>query len=204
MRLSMRRPSDGGGLRGSGGGGGGGRAPAPLSPRYEGKMTPRPRRDDLSLGNAVVALLWVALVAGLFVLVGVYELDVLHKLDQSLMEHMPSSLPELRSLRLKVSGMAERHYYVAVASFATVYLFKQIFCLPGLGPLNLLAGTLFGFVDGFVIVSLMAPLGALICYMLSYLLFRSLVEWLLERKIDAFRRKLRRNRDVEQKVGQHV
>ena len=81
-----------------------------------------------------------------------------------------------------------------VALFLLLYVFLQSFAIPGPVFLSLLAGPLFGFYGGLLLVSISACLGACLCYWLSYFLARSTVERFFPGLLSSFRRRIEANR----------
>lgn len=62
------------------------------------------------------------------------------------------------------------YYYLFTTYLSVVYLFLQSLCLPGTIVLNVIAGTLYGVLNGVVLCTLLGTLGAVSCYTISYCL----------------------------------
>lgn len=85
--------------------------------------------------------------------------------------NFPSSLEELQNTSAKLAEMLSksgrlRSSYV-LTLFASAYLFKQTFAIPGSVFLNLLAGAVFGLPTAFALTCLLTAMGATFCYSLA-------------------------------------
>ena len=116
-------------------------------------------------------------------------------IDPKIIMTMPTNIPEIKLFHARFTVLMNNHYLLVLTFYVTLYIIKQIFCLPGFGALNILAGSLFGLWHGLPIVIFSAGTGAVICYLCSWLLFRPLVRVLFSNKIDAFRSRIHQNRN---------
>lgn len=88
---------------------------------------------------------------------------------------LPRSMDQLRALvDVAIRYKAEHMTYVS-ALFSAVYIFLQMFAIPGAVFLSILAGPLFGLLPGIFIISTVATTGTTICYLLSHTFGRRLV-----------------------------
>ncbi|KNC73625.1 hypothetical protein SARC_13816, partial [Sphaeroforma arctica JP610] len=69
--------------------------------------------------------------------------------------------------RQRLNAYKEQHYRSSLSLFLAAYLFKQTFSVPGSAAMNILAGILWGFWPGLVIVCCTTTCGACLCYFLS-------------------------------------
>lgn len=140
------------------------------------------------------ALLVVTIVLICFFLASMVEVYLIHKTQPNVSFSLPTSMEDVRLLRDRLVALSDDDLPLVFIFYCTLYLFKQIFCLPGSGPLNLLAGNLFGLYNGFIIVSFISPIGAMCCYVGTYYVAKPLVLILMARKVEAFRRKMKKHR----------
>lgn len=73
-----------------------------------------------------------------------------------------------------------------LVGYCTVYIFMQTFMIPGTIFMSLLAGSLFGVLQGVALVVFAATAGASSCYFLSYLIGKPLVFSLWPDKLSYF------------------
>ena len=106
----------------------------------------------------------------------------------------PRSQSDVISLTAALSRYRHEHWGSLVCLFVLLYVFMQSFAIPGPVFLSLLAGPLFGFYHGLLLVSISACAGACLCYWLSYFLARSTVERFFPGLLSSFRRRVDANR----------
>ena len=106
----------------------------------------------------------------------------------------PRSSSDVLSLAGALTRYRTDHRGSLLALFVLLYVFLQSFAIPGPVFLSLLAGPLFGFYVGLLLVSFSAWLGACLCYWLSYFLARSTVERFFPGLLSSFRRRVDANR----------
>ena len=99
-----------------------------------------------------------------------YQLSSLHPSGQS---WIPTSLEDAKAFRAAL-GQLGTHPTV-LAFFVSLYIVKQTFAIPGSVILNLLGGSLFGALGGFLLCNFLACIGATCCYCMSHLLGGRLV-----------------------------
>jgi len=80
------------------------------------------------------------------------------------------------NLTMVVAEYRDDHYLSVMAAFCAVYIFMQSFAIPGAIILSLMAGPLFGLRVGLTLVSAVATTGASMCYLLSHMWGRKLVQ----------------------------
>jgi hypothetical protein len=85
----------------------------------------------------------------------------------------------------------EVHSYYVLLSFILVYVTLQTFAIPGPIILSILSGALYPFLEANVLVALCATCGASLCFCLSSLLGRSLVQRFFPKMIANFKDKVR-------------
>ena len=105
--------------------------------------------------HAVKRIILSALIAGLLVTFWVMDLG-----DYLTLAHVKSSLKGLSVLKLEHSGLVILIYF-------TVYVAAAALSLPGAAVLTIIAGALFGFAAGTLIVSFASAIGATLACMIS-------------------------------------
>jgi len=106
----------------------------------------------------------------------------------------PHSLAELRELSALLLIYRDKHLLAVLSAFCTIYLFLQAFAIPGAIFLSILAGPLFGREFGLGLVSVIAPLGSCMCYLLSYHLGRGLVQRSFPQLLAKFRGQIQQHK----------
>lgn len=76
-------------------------------------------------------------------------------------------------------------------SFDSRLFFQSV---PGSALMNILGGALYGHFPGCILISVLTAMGSTLCYLLSWLVGRELVDALLNRRILALRKRLKDNK----------
>eukprot|EP01083_Nonionella_stella_P125345 379054_1 len=108
---------------------------------------------------------------------------------------IPTSADDVRLLNDILSVYKEENYWSVLGVFCVLYVFLQTFAIPGPIVLSLLSGALFGKYIGLAIVSIVATIGAMFCYLLTMSLGRSLVYQYFPNQISGFKSKIDQHRD---------
>lgn len=85
-----------------------------------------------------------------------------------------------------------RHPHLVAFGFFAIYVLSAAASLPIAAALTLLAGAVFGVIEGTVIVSFASSLGALLAFLAARYLFRSAVERRYAQRLDAINSGIRR------------
>ncbi|KAK1273598.1 hypothetical protein QJS04_geneDACA012151 [Acorus gramineus] len=99
---------------------------------------------------------------------------------------LPRNLEDLRILRDHLESYTSDYTIQVLVGYCIVYIFMQTFMIPGTIFMSLLAGALFGVVQGVALVVFAATAGASSCYFLSKLIGRPLVFSLWPDKLKFF------------------
>lgn len=86
------------------------------------------------------------------------------------------TLGYLKGQQAAFSAQVQAHPWLAAGLFFAVYVLVTALSLPGAALMTLLAGALFGLLEGFVIVSFASTLGATLAMLLSRFLLRDWVQ----------------------------
>ncbi|CAL0303080.1 unnamed protein product [Lupinus luteus] len=108
---------------------------------------------------------------------------------------IPRTVSDLRFLKDNLSTYARNHPAQFILGYCSTYIFMQTFMIPGTIFLSLLAGALFGVVQGILLVVLNATAGASSCFFLSKLIGRPLISWLWPEKLRFFQAEIAKRRD---------
>ena len=106
----------------------------------------------------------------------------------------PSSLDDIRSLSSTLISYNSAHPGYVLLLFSTAYLFKQTYAVPGSVFLNVLAGAIFGSVEGFILCSLLTACGASLCYLLARAVGKDVMLQYFPERVRIFGEKLEENR----------
>ncbi|KAH9458112.1 hypothetical protein MJO28_005174 [Puccinia striiformis f. sp. tritici] len=115
----------------------------------------------LFCGLLVIALVWALLPP-----VDEKDLPILR---------IPTSFEALKKLNALLQIYKTANYYRVLGSFILIYLFLQMFSLPGSMYLSILAGAMFGVQVALPLVCMCVGTGAMLCYLMSMNLASSLV-----------------------------
>ncbi len=86
------------------------------------------------------------------------------------------SLQEMQKQKDAFQLYTDKHPALAMGGYLAIYIAFATFALPGAIFITLLGGALFGVVVGTVLVSFGSSLGALLAFLLSRYLFRSVIQ----------------------------
>jgi len=104
---------------------------------------------------------------------------------------IPTTIDDVKFIN-KILESYKDHYYMSVFfGFSCVYIFLQTFSIPGSIFLSFLAGALFGFPIGVLVVCSLSTIGASNCYFLSYYIGRNLVQTFFSDRLKWFEKKMR-------------
>jgi uncharacterized membrane protein YdjX (TVP38/TMEM64 family) len=138
-------------------------------------------------------LLAVFLLAILAVILGFSQLPALNPTEREALK-FPRSNADVLSFSNSFHSYKEQHFLAVLLIFMASYLFLQAFAIPGAIFLSILAGPLFGAVQGLLIVSISATLGSCCCYLLSSTIGRNLVENWAAGPLNEFRSRIQAHR----------
>jgi hypothetical protein len=79
----------------------------------------------------------------------------------------PPSIAELQAITQIFKSYSEKNPTYVLIAWSYLYMFLQVFAIPGAIFLSLMAGPLFGFKLGFTYVAFVASTGSACCYLLS-------------------------------------
>ena len=87
-----------------------------------------------------------------------------------------ATLQQLKHQQITLQQYYHQHPVLALLVFGFVYIFVTAFSLPVATILTLLAGALFGFIPGLIVVSFASSIGATLACLMARLLLRSAVQ----------------------------
>jgi uncharacterized membrane protein YdjX (TVP38/TMEM64 family) len=99
---------------------------------------------------------------------------------------LPRSLEDVAQLRSTLALYRTEHSAWLLFVFAFTYVCKQAFSIPGSVFLNLLAGAVFGWRGGAVLVCTLTTVGATCCYLMSRFYGRALAQRVAGDKLQKF------------------
>nr|BAD43504.1 unknown protein [Arabidopsis thaliana] len=108
---------------------------------------------------------------------------------------LPRNLEDLQILRDNLEIYTSDYTVQVLVGYCLVYVFMQTFMIPGTVFMSLLAGALFGVVEGMALVVSTATAGASSCYFLSKLIGRPLLFSLWPDKLVFFQDQVARRKD---------
>lgn len=152
--------------------------------------TPPPPVDTQALWTLAI-IFFFAVLAMMYLIrqmpeLSAEELDVLR---------LPRSLDDVKNLSIVLLRYKEDNFMLVLGLFAMSYIFLQTFAIPGAIFLSVLAGPLFGFFWGMIIVSIVATTGSSMCYLLSKALSKNLVARYFPQLLQDFQQRVQDNRD---------
>lgn len=90
--------------------------------------------------------------------------------------HKYLSFEYLKSQQNHLSGLVQDHFFVSVLLFFLGYTLLTTIAFPGASILTILAGALFGFWKGLILVSFASSIGSTLCFLLGRTLFKDWVQ----------------------------
>jgi len=125
----------------------------------------------------------------------VYNMPELNDQEKSILFRIPRSGKDYIALHTVISKYSENNYSFMMLVFCYLYILLQSFAIPGTIVLSFLAGALFGWFNGTILVCACATTGSTICYQLSNTLAKyAVLQWFPE-KIVEFHKKMDENRN---------
>ena len=103
------------------------------------------------------------------------------------------SLDALRANEHWLTAAGARHPLLFAGAFLLTYVAVTGLSVPGALPLTVAGGALFGLVEGTLLVSFAASLGALLAFLATRLLFRDFVRRKFARRLDQINRGIERD-----------
>eukprot|EP01125_Pyxidicula_operculata_P004820 TRINITY_DN1799_c0_g1_i3.p1 TRINITY_DN1799_c0_g1~~TRINITY_DN1799_c0_g1_i3.p1 ORF type:complete len:292 (-),score=28.39 TRINITY_DN1799_c0_g1_i3:163-1038(-) len=107
----------------------------------------------------------------------------------------PNSPEKLSILNKHLTSIQEKHGPLMLLLFTSIIVLKYTLSLPGSALLSILAGRLFGFVNGLIISCSMTTVGCLFCYVLTDHLGRSLIGKIFPDKIQQMSGYVEKNKE---------
>lgn len=114
------------------------------------------------------------------------ELDVLK---------LPKNIEDAKSLGRVLDRYKEKYFYEVLGGVFVVYIFLQSFAIPGSIFLSILSGFLFPFPVALFLVCLCSAAGASVCYIISYLIGRRLVQQYFPERVTQWAQQVRNHGD---------
>lgn len=106
--------------------------------------------------------------------------------DEQLLLKLPTNFQEARAVKSTLLLYKETCSGLVVALLISLYLFLQVFMIPGAMFINVLAGSLYGLWGTFCVIACVSTLGACLNYWLARLLVREVLLGLFPGRMDAF------------------
>jgi len=102
----------------------------------------------------------------------------------------PRSIADVKELKEVILNYRDGYYELVIVGFSTLYIFMQIFAIPGTIFLSVLAGPLFGIFYGLIVVSICATSGSSISFLLSRHVGKPLVLKYFSERLKLFQEKV--------------
>ncbi|KAG0557148.1 hypothetical protein KC19_11G105900 [Ceratodon purpureus] len=162
----------------------------PLNQERKGEGLRRMPRLPLTTSELIIVVSIFVMFSTALLCIYITMPSVDHKLLK-----LPRTVSELRILTDYVSKYTDDYKLQVLLGYCTIYIFMQTFMIPGTIVMSLLAGSLFGVVQGMALVIFTATAGASCCYFLSKLIGRPLAMWLWPDKLHFFTREVAKRRN---------
>lgn len=107
---------------------------------------------------------------------------------------IPHSLHEVVHLKDLLAEYIQEHFAFSLFVFATAYLYKQTFAIPGSMLMNVLAGAMFGVWPGWITISICSAAGSTAAFFLSRFIVQPFIVRYFPEKIDGLRTELEKRR----------
>ncbi|BDA42227.1 Transmembrane protein 41 homolog [Coccomyxa sp. Obi] len=112
----------------------------------------------------------------------------------TLRQFPPLSISQLAAQRDVVQNYAAEHLVATLIGWTLVYVFMQMFAIPGTVSLSLLSGALFGTLQGLFLVAVVSTLGSCACFMLSRLVGKSLAHAVWPDQLKTFEQEVQKRK----------
>lgn len=86
------------------------------------------------------------------------------------------SFENIKNSQVRLQSAVENNFWVSALSFFSVYVLATAFSFPGAALLTLLAGALFGVVNGVILVSFASTIGASLAFLVARYLLRGAIQ----------------------------
>ncbi|KAK9901612.1 hypothetical protein WJX75_004724 [Coccomyxa subellipsoidea] len=106
----------------------------------------------------------------------------------------PLSISQLAAQRDVVQSYAAEHLVATLVGWTMVYVFMQMFAIPGTVSLSLLSGALFGTLRGLCLVAVVSTLGSCACFTLSRLVGKALAHAVWPDQLKSFKGEVEKRR----------
>jgi len=103
---------------------------------------------------------------------------------------LPRNIDDAKRLGAVLYRYKDNHYYTVLGAIFVTYIFLQSFAIPGSIFLSILSGYLFSFYVALTLVCTCSAIGASICYLLSFLLGRRVLQHYFAAKIQQWSAKV--------------
>jgi uncharacterized membrane protein YdjX (TVP38/TMEM64 family) len=138
---------------------------------------------------AMVFACAIALIATVYVNAPTLELD------EKEFVKLPRNLDDAKALGRVLSRYTDRYFYTVLLGVSVTYLILQSFAIPGSIFLSILSGYLFPFPLALGLICTCSATGAVICYLLSYLIGRQLVLYYWPDRVQQWCKQVSAHRD---------
>eukprot|EP01023_Acetabularia_acetabulum_P061899 TRINITY_DN7533_c1_g1_i12.p1 TRINITY_DN7533_c1_g1~~TRINITY_DN7533_c1_g1_i12.p1 ORF type:complete len:317 (-),score=33.84 TRINITY_DN7533_c1_g1_i12:501-1451(-) len=108
---------------------------------------------------------------------------------------LPKNFDDLHELKGAVDDYSLKHWPLLIVLFVSLYLFLQVFIIPGSVFLNLLAGSLLPVIAALPLVTLLMTAGCTLSFLLSRILLRNTLSCVIPQKIATFRQNIQNQQD---------
>ena len=122
---------------------------------------------EASLKTSKRILLSIFIVCLIFLFILISNAPEVSDSDKETFLTFPRNVKQIQLLSNAIQTYTASSYWYVVTLFCFLYLLLQSFAIPGPLILSILAGALFGRLEGLIYVSLCATSGASLCYTLS-------------------------------------
>ncbi|KAL0021492.1 hypothetical protein WJX77_000125 [Trebouxia sp. C0004] len=114
--------------------------------------------------------------------------------DEELLLKLPTNFQEAQAVKATLALYKANCNGLVITLLICLYLFMQVFMIPGAMFINVLAGSLYGLWGTFCVIACVSTLGAGLNYWLARLLVREVLLGLFPGRIDAFGKTLQKHK----------
>lgn len=150
---------------------------------------------DVQISYSSFAILGLVFLGSLAFLYGIYLTFPDLEQDEKAFIKLPRNMADAKNLGYVLQKYNSNHYYSVLAAFFSAYVFLQMFAIPGSIFLSILSGFLYPFPMALSLVCSCSALGALFCYLLSFLVGRRVVLKYLANKIGPWQQQVKNQKN---------
>ncbi|KAL5007158.1 hypothetical protein ScPMuIL_015964 [Solemya velum] len=161
------------------------------------QLKARPRKEESEHSNSTRAFILLALIfvgSVVALCIAYYNFPRLDPEEKKFFK-LPRDIGDAKNLGQVLSRYKDMYFYQVVFGYFITYIFLQSFAIPGSIFLSILSGFLYPFPLALILVCLCSGIGASVCFLLSDLVGKRLVQKYIPEKVSEWQVHVSRHRE---------